>query len=181
MAKSAGRHSSCAKQKRKKDMTDCSKQQPRPVLSSLLRLLGGGALLVLSAQALAQYMWLDEKGIKHLSDRPPPPAADSDASSASASDAKPDAKPKAPTLAERNADFNKRQAEAAKKSQLAGAEAEQKAAAAANCDAARNNQRALDQGIRMSTYDKDGQRTIMDDDQRAAAAAKNKKVLADCN
>jgi len=185
-------------------MTDRSKQQPRPVLSSLLRLLGGGALLVLSAQALAQYMWLDEKGIKHLSDRPPPPsvpdqrilkapgkplfdpyapppAADSDASSASASDAKPDAKPKAPTLAERNADFNKRQAEAAKKSQIASAEAEQKAAAAANCDAARNNQRALDQGIRLSTYDKDGQRTIMDDDQRGAAAAKNKKVLADCN
>jgi len=185
-------------------MTDRSKQQRRPALSSLLRLLAGGALLALSAQALAQYIWLDEKGIKHLSDRPPPPsvpdqrilkapgkplfdpyapapAADSDASSVSASDAKPDAKPKAPTLAERNADFNKRQAEAAKKSQLAGAEAEQKAAAAANCDAARNNQRALDQGIRMSTYDKDGQRTIMDDDQRAAAAAKNKKVLADCN
>src|SRR5471030_2362506 len=117
MAKSAGRHSSCAKQKRKKDMTDRSKQQPRPVLSNLLRLLAGGALLALSAQALAQYIWLDEKGIKHLSDRPPPPsvpdqrilkapgkplfdpyapppAADSDASSASASDAKPDARPK---------------------------------------------------------------------------------------
>src|SRR5471032_76793 len=179
MAKSAGRHSSCAKQKRKKDMTDRSKQQPRPVLSSLLRLLGGGALLVLSAQALAQYMWLDEKGIKHLSDRPPPPSVPDQR--ILKAPGKPLFDPYAPPPAERNADFNKRQAEAAKKSQLAGAEAEQKAAAAANCDAARNNQRALDQGIRLSTYDKDGQRTIMDDDQRAAAAAKNKKVLADCN
>ena len=166
--------------------------------SALLRLLAGGALLAVSAQALAQYMWVDEKGIKHLSDQPPPPsvpdkrilkapgkplfdpnapapAADSDASASS------DAKPKTPTLAERNADYNKRQAEAAKKAQIASEDAAHKAAAASNCDAARNNQRALDQGVRLSTYDKDGQRSIMDDEQRAAAAAKNQKVLADCN
>lgn len=181
-------------------MADRSKQARHPTHAALLRLLAGGALLAVSAQALAQYMWVDEKGIKHLSDQPPPPsvpdkrilkapgkplfdpnapapAADGDAASSPTADAK----PKTPTLAERNADYNKRQAEAAKKAQLASEDAAHKAAVAANCDAARNNQRALDQGVRLSTYDKDGQRSIMDDEQRAAAAAKNQKVLADCN
>ena len=182
-------------------MAHCSDQQRYSTLAGLRRLLAGGALLAVSAQALAQYMWLDEKGIKHLSDQPPPPsvpdkrilkqpgkplfdpnaAPPAPADGAASADPAPDAKVKTPTLAERNADYNKRQAEAAKKAQLASEEAAHKAAATANCEAARNNQRALDQGVRLSTYDKDGQRSVMDDDQRAAAAAKNQKVLADCN
>jgi hypothetical protein len=86
-----------------------------------------GVLAAAAAPALAQYMWLDEKGVKQLSDRPPPPSvpdkrilkapgkptfnpnAPAEDDGAPAADAA--AQPKAaPTLAERNADYNKRRA-----------------------------------------------------------------------
>lgn len=201
MAKSAGRHRPRSKPfRRKKQMTSGSRhdhQLHRNRRASLLRLLAGGALLAVSAHALAQYIWVDDKGIKHLSDQPPPPSVpdkrilkapgkpifDPNAPAPSDNDtaAAPDQKKAPPTLAERNADYDKRQAEAAKKAKAVSEDAARKATAAANCDAARNNQRALDEGIRLNTFDKDGNRTIMDDDQRAAAAAKNQKALADCH
>lgn len=174
--------------------------RPHPTLPGLLRLLAGGALLAVSAQALAQYMWIDEKGVKQLSDRPPPPSvpqnhilkapgkplfnpnAPPEPEAGASPDAAPEPKVKAPpTLAERNADFNKRKAEAQQAAQKSGEEATRKAAETANCEAARNNQRALDQGVRMSSYDKNGERTIMSDTQRAESGKKNQQVLANCH
>ncbi|HEU4775758.1 MAG TPA: DUF4124 domain-containing protein, partial [Telluria sp.] len=86
-----------------------------------LRLALAAALLAVSAQALAQYLWIDEKGIKQLSDRPPPPnipeknilkapgkplfdpnAPAPDTAADAAETAEPKAKA-APTLSERNA------------------------------------------------------------------------------
>lgn len=164
-----------------------------------LRLALAAALLAVSAQALAQYLWIDEKGVKQLSDRPPPPNipekhilkapgkplfdpnAPAPAAAADAAEA-PESKAKAaPTLSERNADFNKRKTEAAQAEQKSADEVRRKAAEAANCAAARNHQRALDEGIRMSTYDKDGQRVIMGDAERAEASKKNQQVLANCH
>jgi hypothetical protein len=84
-----------------------------------------------------------------------------------------------PTLAERNADFNKRKAEAAEAKQAA-ANAQRKADEAANCNAARQNQQALDQGLRLSTYDKNGERGYMNDEQREELRKNTQKVLADC-
>ena len=164
-----------------------------------LRLLLAGALLAASTQALAQYMWIDNKGVKQLSDRPPPPdvpanrilkapgkalfnpnaPAESDADT----DAAPPAETKAkasPTLAERNAEFKKRRAEAADAAKKAGEDAASKADQAANCEAARNNQRSLDEGVRMSGYDKNGERTVLGDAERAELARKNQQVLANC-
>ena len=59
-------------------------------------------------------------------------------------------------------------------------EARQKADTAANCDAARKNQQALADGIRISNYDKNGERGVMSDQERAEMATKNQKVLAGC-
>ena len=160
------------------------------------RALAAGLLLAASSLAMAQYIWVDNKGVKQLSDRPPPPdipekhilkapgkplfnpnaPADAEATPAPAeSETK-----KAPTLAERNVDFNKRKAEREAAEKKAADEARQKADHAANCDATRQNQLALDQGIRMSSYDKNGERGIMDDQQRAEQARRNQKILADC-
>jgi hypothetical protein len=86
----------------------------------------------------------------------------------------------APTLAERNADFNKRKADAAEASKQAAANAQRKADEAANCNAARQNQQALDQGLRLSTYDKNGERGYMNDEQREELRKNTQKVLADC-
>ncbi len=166
--------------------------------SSLLVLV----LLALGAPqaALAQYIWIDDKGIKQLSDRPPPPsvpakrilkapgkspfnpnatAPDNEAAAAPAQSA--DGGAKAPaTLAERNDAFNQRRADRAAAERKAAEDAQQKADIAANCEAARQNQRALDQGMRMANIDKNGERGIMTDQERAELAKKNQKVLADC-
>lgn len=178
---------------------------------SQFRLLAGAVLAAAiaapAAYAQAPYIWVDEKGMKQLSDQPPPPsvppnrilrqprnaqvapapaAADDPAAAAgapTADNAKAGADDKAkrpPTLAERNADFNKRRTEATEAAQKAAQEASQKAAQAANCDQARSNQMALDSGMRMSTFDKDGQRTFITDEQRAERSRQNKAVLAGC-
>jgi hypothetical protein len=163
-----------------------------------VRAIVGAVLLAASSLALAQYIWIDDKGVKQLSDRPPPasvpekrilkapgkapfnPNAPAEAEpSANAPEAEPAAK-RPPTLAERNADFNKRKTEAAAAEKKAADEARQKADTAANCDAARKNQQALADGIRISNYDKNGERGVMSDQERAEMATKNQKVLAGC-
>ncbi|MRW89976.1 DUF4124 domain-containing protein [Duganella sp. FT80W] len=159
-----------------------------------IKLLAATLLLTTSSLALAQYIWIDDKGVKQLSDRPPPPDvpdkrilkapgkpifnpyAPADA------DTPADAKPPKPatTLAERNADYNKRKTEAAENAQRTAADAQRKADQAANCDAARQNQQALDQGLRLSTYGQNGERGYMDDAQRDDLRKKTQKLLADC-
>ncbi len=39
-----------------------------------LRAVAGGALLLFATLAQAQYVWVDDKGVKQFSDRPPPPS-----------------------------------------------------------------------------------------------------------
>ncbi|MEV4778120.1 DUF4124 domain-containing protein [Burkholderia sp. LMU1-1-1.1] len=169
----------------------------------LLSLLLAG----IAPTAPAQYMWLDNNGVKQLSDRPPPPsvpakrilkapgrpafnpntfpteAADTPAMPAYPVETSQPANAglkAAPTLAERNQAFNKRRADAAAAERKTADDAQQKADAAANCEAARQNQRALDQGMRLANIDKNGERTIMSDQERAELGKKNQKVLAGC-
>jgi type IV secretory pathway VirB10-like protein len=157
-------------------------------------------LLAASSLAMAQYIWVDDKGVKQLSDRPPPAnipekrilkapgkppfnpnaPADADAPPPAESETPPAKRKRAPTIAERNADFNKRKTEAAAAEKKAADEAQRNADIAANCDAARKNQMALDQGTRMSTYDKNGERGIMGDQEREEMRKKTQKVLAGC-
>ena len=158
-------------------------------------------LLATSSLAMAQYMWVDDKGVKQLSDRPPPAnipekrilkapgkplfnpnaQAEPEASPADATNTpETPAVKRAPTIAERNADFNKRKTEAAAAEKKAAEEAQRGADVAANCDAARKNQLALDQGIRMSSYDKNGERSVMGDAEREEMRKKSQKVLAGC-
>lgn len=157
------------------------------------------ALLLAAATpaALGQYMWIDEKGVKQLSDRPPPPSVPAkrilkapgkpafnpnpaDEDPADARDQSGTAAKAPPTVAERDAAFNQRRAERAAAERKAAEDAQQKADIAANCEAARQNQRALDQGMRLANIDKNGERSIMTDQERADLAKKNHKVLADC-
>lgn len=162
-------------------------------------------LATLPALSQAQYMWLDEKGLKQLSDQPPPPsvpqnrilkqprgqgalpvattattAQDGAAASESAPEA-PEAKVKRPpTLADRNADFAKRKAESQAAEQKASEESTRKAEQASNCAAARADKAALDSGSRISQYGQDGQRSFLSDEQRAERSKRNQKILADC-
>lgn len=172
------------------------------------------ALLAVSAlPSSAQYLWIDNNGIKQLSDRPPPPSVPASRiiKAPRTQPLRPDALPgpspadpagpsetavyasttnaaqptdpisrRAPTLAEREAAFNRRRAEAAAADQKSAADAQRRADIAANCDAARQNQRTLDQGIRIANIDKAGEPAIMSDQERAEFGKKNQKVLAGC-
>jgi type IV secretory pathway VirB10-like protein len=169
-------------------------------------LMGLLALLAMPALAQAQYMWLDDKGLKQLSDQPPPPsvpqnrilkqprgqggnaalpAAPAAAPAAGSAEAAPEgaeAKVKRPpTLAERNAEFAKRKAESQAAEQKAAQETAQQAERSANCDAARSNQAALNSGNRMTEYDKNGERSFLTDEQRAERAKRAQKTLANCS
>ena len=151
-----------------------------------------------SSGAFAQYVWLDEKGVKQYSDMPPPASvpqkrilkapgqssravASPSAESAAAVPGEDAAKDKTPlTTAEKNADFNKRRAEQAEKEKKAAEEAQRDAENAKRCEQARSYQRALQSGTRIARTDKNGERTFLDDEQRAAEAREAQRILDAC-
>ena len=148
--------------------------------------------------AAAQYVWVNDQGVKHLSDRPPPPSVPTShilkmprqsptgpgvAAPAAAGATPPDspAPPPGPaTTADREADFQQRRKAAAAAENKAAGEARDKAQQAANCNAARQNQRALDGGGGIVSYDANGERSVMSDQQREELAKNTQKVLASC-
>jgi hypothetical protein len=163
---------------------------------AMLRLVGGTALVLFATLAQAQYVWVDAKGMRQFSDRPPPPSTPADkilkapqkqqpvlvepAAPSAAAAAAPAKASSQPTLAERDADFRKRAQERAKEEQKAAAEAGHKKALAENCDAARQYKAQLESGIRISKIDNGGERAFISDDERAKALASTNKALESC-
>jgi type IV secretory pathway VirB10-like protein len=155
------------------------------------RLLAAGALMAFAALAQAQYMWIDEKGLKQFSDRAPPPSIplknilkaphgmpeQPSAAAPAPAAARPNA---APSLADREADYRKRAKEKEEQAQKEQAAEANKAAQADNCERARAAKRAIDSGVRIGTQDKNGERGYMTDEQRAAESQRANKVLAGC-
>lgn len=157
-------------------------------------------LLGIGSAALAQYVWLDEKGSKQYSDMPPPtsvpakrilkmpgnfsiPSSDISPNTAESGDTQngtQSTEKTPPTLAEQNAAFTKRQSEQAEKDKKAADSAKMAANKARNCDGARAFQRTLDSGQRIAQIDKNGQRAFFDDSQRNQATRDNKQALDDC-
>lgn len=164
--------------------------------SNRARLLAATALMAFASMAQAQYMWIDEKGLKQFSDRPPPPSvplkhilkaprgvatAATIAEPAAAAPAAEAARPKAPpSVADRNADYNKRVKEKAERDEKEKAEEDRKAALAENCGRAREARQSLDSGARVATVDKNGERAFMSDEQRAVESQKVNKALSAC-
>ncbi len=170
------------------------------------RLSLAALLLLWAGLSQAQYMWIDEKGVKQFSDRPPPPntplnkilkspapivpvfevppdpASGQAGAGAKAGAAANDKAPKGPpSLAERDADYRKRVADQAEKTAKAQEEERVRAANAANCAAARQQKQTLDSGARIGITESNGERGIMDEQQRAQEQQKVDRVLADCN
>lgn len=151
--------------------------------------------LLMSACALAQFVWIDEHGVKQFSDTAPPsnipqnhilkqphrdaarpseaPAADTAAAS--------DATKAPPSLADKNADFNKRKTEQAEKDKKAAEDAKRKETDAATCVRIKQYLDELKSGERIRTTGSDGQPTYMDDDKRAKEVQSAQQAMADCN
>lgn len=173
------------------------------VTIALTALLCCGASL-----AHAQYLWVDAKGVKQFSDQPPPPSVplknilkaprgqqsaetmaaqaaltDKAAEGAAAAD-KPAPESAArkgpPSVAEREADYVKRQKEKAEQDKKTAEEKANKAVLARNCELTRANRRTLESGGRIATTGANGERTYLDDSQRAAEIKAADQALAGC-
>lgn len=172
-----------------------------PTLHQRLSIAGLLLALSFSASAQAQYVWLNEKGSKQYSDMPPPasvsqnrilkepgkalravPSAASENEVAElAGENSTAAKDKAPlTIAEKNADFQRRKMERAEKDKKADEQAKYAAAKAKNCERTSTYQRSLQAGERIARSDKNGERHFLDDQQRAQEIQENKRTLDEC-
>jgi hypothetical protein len=155
-----------------------------------------------SGAAHAQYIWLNDKGVKQFSDMPPPasvpnnrilkqpgpalpnrsttpeiPSADSSQPAAGIAGAK----DKGPmTTAEKNADFQKRKMEQAENDKKAAEKAQLAVDKAKNCEQARAYNKALQDGGRLARTDKNGEKSYLSDDQRAQEVKDTKRILNDC-
>ena len=163
-------------------------------LTVLLALLLGMGIAPVS---YAQYVWLNEQGVKQFSDMPPPasvpknrilkspagssrpaPAPDATDGAAPAPDA---AKAKAPmTAAEQNAEYNKRKIEQAEKEKKAADEAQAAADKVKNCERARAYARSLESGERLTKLDKNGEKTYLTEEQKAQESRETKRYLDEC-
>jgi hypothetical protein len=158
---------------------------------SWLRLLCAGALALTSLLAHAQYSWVDDKGARVFSDRPPPPDTPAErilkaprgfqvaqapaapaASAASAAESA--AKTAVPTWTEREADYRKRAAERDKAEQEA--ETKRRKDLAAQCSAARADLQQLTTSRRLARGSQ-----LMSDDDRARELEKVQRTLQGCS
>jgi type IV secretory pathway VirB10-like protein len=156
-----------------------------------------GALLLASAVAHAQFAWLDEKGVRHYSDQPPPPgtpdakilkvprgmaapapapAPDDAAASAPATPSPAKGAKKALTTAEREIDYSKRHALAEAEEKLATANKNSADANRKLCEAATRDKAQFESGRRLRTTGN----VVMTDEDRARDMAAITKILANC-
>nr|WP_314545390.1 DUF4124 domain-containing protein [uncultured Massilia sp.] len=154
---------------------------PRPRAALLL-------LALLTPSAFAQYSWIDDKGTHVFSDRPPPagtPEArilkkprtlDALAPAPSAPAAPAEPAKAAPTLAEREADYRKRQAQQAEMETKEQLSAQKQAAQAQRCKSLKRREMTLTAGTRLSEYDEKGQRSFVSDDERARRLAETRRM-----
>lgn len=136
--------------------------------------------------AFAQYVWVDEKGIRQYSDMPPPPSVPTSrilkqpgAAAQSAASPTPAARQEA-SIADKNTEFRKRKAEQAEKEKKAAEETRLAAENSKNCERAREYQRALNSGERISRTTASGERSFLTDEQRAQEMNEARRVLQEC-
>ncbi len=161
-------------------------------MSTLRRPLAALLLFCCAGLAQAQFVWIAPNGTRQYSDQPPPPGtpaskilkAPGRAAPASetpaAEPAAPAAKPKPPTLAEREADFRKRGKEREEADSKARETAMEAAKKAQYCDGLRKNARLYAAGGRIADVGPDGQKRFLNEAERAAAAERTANQMNDC-
>lgn len=172
---------------------------PHP--SPSLRLLAACALLLGSSVAHgqyspSQYSWIDAKGVRHFSDRPPPPStpphkilkapgrAAAPVQPAAAEPA-PDADAPAPAkrltpLAQREEEYRARAKLREEQDKKDASEAQRRRDLAEHCRDARQMRAQVESGVRIAKFDAQGERSFMTDEERSAQLARVNKALAQC-
>jgi len=123
-----------------------------------------------TSAAAALYKWTDANGRVVYSDQPP----QADVKTEQLRGAPPPANPNAAKeLAQREADFRKRQAEASKASEKAGKERATNAEHAESCAQAKGQLKQLAESpLAIYRYNENGERIVMDEDARGRERAK---------
>ena len=156
----------------------------------LITAITAAAAFSMTSGASAQYIWLDDKGVKQFSDMPPEssvpasrilrapnltapdaPVTISNARSAARTEI---------TIAEKDAEFRKRKLQQAEKEKIAMEERRQATQKAKECEHARAFQRTLESGRRIVRTDKNGERAYLTDDQRARELQDARNMLESC-
>jgi hypothetical protein len=139
-----------------------------------------------ASTAAAQWAWKDESGRVVYSDRPPPASVKSDqivrqpgrAANDTSMDSRADTKAAPRTWADREAEYKKRQVERAESDKKGAEEQAQLAQRRADCERARSYAATLESGVRVARTDAKGERSFLDDDQRAAELARARDLVS---
>jgi hypothetical protein len=138
--------------------------------------------------AQAQWKWRDAQGRIQYSDRPPPhsvpdkdvlarPAAQSAVAPPPAAPASAPASAALPAVRDPQLEARKRQGEADEQAQRRAEEEKVARQRKENCERAREYARTLDSGMRIARVNPQGEREVLDDEQRAAEVAKTREVV----
>lgn len=159
----------------------------RPALYRPVLVAAAALFVLLPAQA--QWKWRDAQGRIQYSDRPPPHSvSDKDVlqrPSAQQAAAPPPAAPASaaasattvPPVRDPQLEARKRQTEAEEQAQRRTEEEKVARQRKENCDRAREYARTLDSGMRIARVNAQGEREVLDDDQRAAEVARTRDVV----
>lgn len=137
-------------------------------------------LLLGSASASAEIVkWVDSQGKVHYSDQPPPAAKSQQPLNIKNQPGALGGTSTAKSPAEQEQDFRKRQMDAADAEKKAAEDKKQAEIARQNCAAARSNLKSLQEGVRMSRYNEQGERVFMDDAERAKTTEDAQRAVKD--
>lgn len=154
----------------------------------MMRIVVFGLMLAFAAAASAQlYKWTDKDGRVRYTDRPPPAgtkartiATPSSAPAAQESEAAKDGAPQgALTPEQQEQAFRKRQLEAQKAAEKSALASQEEAAKRENCARAREYQRTLESGQRVSRTNAQGEREYIDDAVRERELESARKAVTD--
>ncbi|MBI3528555.1 MAG: DUF4124 domain-containing protein [Betaproteobacteria bacterium] len=147
-----------------------------------------GTGLVALPAAAQTYKWIDAEGKVHYSDQPPPanakeqvtvkprkPSASTPAASAPTEKGAPATKAK--TYIEQEADFKKRQVEAAEREAADKKKADEAAEKTQNCEQARSQLKNLQSGGRTTRTNAQGEREYLNDAQIEQEIERGKKSV----
>lgn len=130
-----------------------------------------------------QYVWINDNGVREYSDMPPPVAIPQKrilkTLSASPSSSTPSNAPPS-SIAEKNADFQKRKTEQTLKEKQSAEQAQIDNEKKKNCAHMQHYQRTLQSDERIATLDKNGERIYLNDEQRQQELQEAKRLLKDC-
>lgn len=139
------------------------------------------SLLLASAPAGAEIVkWVDSQGRVHYSDQPPPAAKGQqqmNIKNQPGSLGGTSATQK--STAEQEQDFRKRQMDAADAEKKAAEDKKQAEIAKQNCASARGNLKSLQEGVRLTKYNEQGERVFLDDAERAKAMEDAQRAVKD--